>query len=433
VLPRHGVSGVGSDFKTATGHIDRRVGVMTAETLIVIGGGQAAASLIAKRRDLGGPERIVLISNETFPPYQRPPLSKKYLMGDTDLARLYLRPESWYCQNGIELHLGQCVAAIDRARGVVCLGSGETLPYDRLALTTGATPRRLPGAIGGSLDGVFTMRSLVDADAMRSFFASGVSVLVVGGGYIGLEAAAVAAKMGLQVTLIETAERILRRVAAEATSNYFRELHVNNGVTIREQIGLAHLIGRNGHVVGAELSNGEQLECNFVIVGIGVDPNDRLAREAGLDVEDGILVNSRCWTSDPGILAAGDCARFPYGNTTIRLESVQNAIDQGEAAARALSKDDAPYAPYPWFWSEQFDIKLQIAGLNVGYDSTVVRAGKRPGAQSIWYYRGDNLLAVDAMNDGGAYMLAGRLLKAGRSPAKDQVQDPTSDLRRFLA
>ena len=353
-------------------------------------------------------------------------------MGETDLARLFLRPETWYGKNGIELHLGQRVAVIDRARHTVCLRSGDTLTYDRLALTTGATPRRLSGRIGGNLDGVFTMRALADADAMRPFIECGGSVLVVGGGYIGLEAASVAARMGLRVTVIETAERILQRVAAEATSNYFRELHANNGVTIREQIGLAYLIERDGHVVGAKLSNGEQLKCDFVIVGIGVEPNDRLARESGLDVGDGILVNSRCCTSDPAILAAGDCARFPYGNATIRLESVQNAIDQAEAAAHVLSGDNAPYAPHPWFWSDQFDVKLQIVGLNMGHDSTVVRPGKRPGAQSVWYYRGDDLLAVDAMNDGVAYMIAGRLLKAGRSPAKDQIANPSSDLKNFL-
>ncbi len=402
-------------------------------TLIVVGGGQAAISLIARLRDLGDGRPVVLISEEPVPPYQRPPLSKKYLLGEMDLARLLLRPERWYDEHDVTLRLGCRVEAIDRSAKTVVLADGERISYDRLALTTGSVPRRLPAAIGGDLGGVFTVRSLGDVDAMARDFAPGRSLLVVGGGYIGLEAAAVAAKLGLKVTVLEMAERILQRVAAPATSDYFRALHEAHGVRIRESTALGELIGEAGRVTGARLASGEVIEADFVVVGIGIRPNDDLAKRAGLAVDDGILVDAACRTSDPEIVAAGDCTRFPLGDGLGRLESVQNAADQGEAAAESLAGRDVAYRPAPWFWSDQFDVKLQIAGLNSGYETTVVRPGKREHALSVWYFKGGRLLAVDAMNDGAAYMIATRLLAAGRSPAPERIADPALDLKTLLA
>ncbi|MBL6600726.1 MAG: FAD-dependent oxidoreductase [Alphaproteobacteria bacterium] len=404
-----------------------------AGTLIVIGGGQAAVSLIAKLRDLGDTRPITLVSEETVPPYQRPPLSKKYLLGEIDLARLLIRPERWYEDHDVTLRLGVRVERIDRAAGCVNLSNGESLTYESLALTTGSTPRRLPLAIGGDLAGVFTVRSLEDVDAMVRDFAPGRSVLVVGGGYIGLEAAAVAAKLGLRVTVLEMADRILQRVAAPATSDFFRALHQDNGVEIRESTALETLIGEQGRVTGARLATGEVIEVDFVVVGIGILPNDGLAEASGLAVDDGILVDAACRTSDPAIVAAGDCARFPLNGGLGRLESVQNAVDQGEAAAESLTGAAIDYRPAPWFWSDQFDVKLQIAGLNTGFETTVTRPGKREGGLSVWYYRGAELLAVDAMNDGATYMIASRLLKAGASPTPEQVADPGLDLKTLLA
>ncbi|MDE0808480.1 MAG: FAD-dependent oxidoreductase [Alphaproteobacteria bacterium] len=402
-------------------------------TLIVIGGGQAAVSLIAKLRGLGDNRAIVLVSEEPVAPYQRPPLSKKYLLGEMDLARLLIRPERWYADNNVTLHLGVSVAEIDRIERVVVLSNGDRIVYEGLVLTTGSTPRVLPAAIGGDLSGVYTVRSLGDVDAMAHDFSPGRSVLVIGGGYIGLEAAAVAAKLGLKVTVLEKAMRILQRVAATETSDYFRALHWKNAVQIREDTGLKRLLGVDGRVTAVELDTGEIIEIDFVVVGIGVRPNDGLATAAGLKTDDGILVDGACRTSDPAILAAGDCARFPLGDGLGRLESVQNAVDQGEAAAESLAGHDVDYRPAPWFWSDQFDVKLQIAGLNTGYDRTVERPGKREGALSVWYYRGDRLLAVDAMNDGATYMIASRLLKAGRSPSVEQITDPTLDLKALLS
>jgi 3-phenylpropionate/trans-cinnamate dioxygenase ferredoxin reductase subunit len=404
-----------------------------AGTLIVIGGGQAAVSLIAKLRDLGDTRPITLVSEETVPPYQRPPLSKKYLLGEIDLARLLIRPERWYEDHDVTLRLGVRVERIDRAAGCVNLSNGESLTHESLALTTGSTPRRLPTAIGGDLAGVFTVRSLEDVDAMVRDFAPGRSVLVVGGGYIGLEAAAVAAKLGLRVTVLEMADRILQRVAAPATSDFFRALHQDNGVEIRESSALETLIGEQGRVTGARLATGEVIEVDFVVVGIGILPNDGLAEASGLAVDDGILVDAACRTSDPAIVAAGDCARFPLNGGLGRLESVQNAVDQGEAAAESLAGATIDYRPAPWFWSDQFDVKLQIAGLNTGFETTVTRPGKREGGLSVWYYRGAELLAVDAMNDGATYMIASRLLKAGASPTPEQVADPGLDLKTLLA
>lgn len=403
-----------------------------AGTLIVIGGGQAAVSLIGKLRDLGDSRPIILISEEAVPPYQRPPLSKKYLLGEIDLARLLIRPERWYGEHDVTLRLGVRVDRIDRDHKAVILSTGETIGYENLALTTGSTPRTLPTSIGGDLAGVFTVRSLEDVDAMARDFAPGRSVLVVGGGYIGLEAAAVAAKLGLRVTVLEMADRILQRVAAPATSDYFRALHRRNGVDVRESTALETLIGEQGRVTGAKLAGGEVIDVDFVVVGIGIRPNDGLAEAAGLTVDDGIVVDAACRTSDPAIVAAGDCARFPLGGGLGRLESVQNAVDQGEAAAESLAGGYVSYRPAPWFWSDQFDVKLQIAGLNTGYETTVTRPGKREGSLSVWYYKGADLLAVDAMNDGATYMTAGRLIKAGLGPAPDQIADLGLDLKTLL-
>ena len=399
--------------------------------IVIIGAGQAGAALAARLRALGFAGRLTLIGEEGAPPYQRPPLSKKYLLGEMPAERLYLRAPDFYAENGIELRLNATADAIDRKDRVVIAG-GEAIAYDRLALTTGAVPRRLPGAIGGELPGVHVVRTLADVDAMAPAFRAGARVLIVGGGYIGLEAAAVAASRGLKVTLIEAAERILQRVAAPETSDWFRALHRAHGVEIREGTGLVRLLGEAG-VTGAELTDGTVLEIDFAIVGIGVTPATELAEAAGLEVENGIRVDEFGHTSDPAIWAAGDCTSLPYRDGRTRLESVQNAIDQAEAVAANMLGAETPYRPKPWFWSDQYDVKLQIAGLNLGYDRVVTRPGERAGSVSHWYYRGAELLAVDAMNDPRAYMTAKRLIEAGRSPDAAAVADPGVELKALIA
>ena len=397
--------------------------------VIVIGAGQAGASCVAKLKAGGFDGGITLIGAEAVPPYQRPPLSKAYLMGEMALERLFLRPLSFYDEQGITLRLETQVTGIDPAAQSVSLAD-ETLYYDDLVLTTGSVPRRLPAAIGGTLEGVCVVRDLVDVDAMAPRFVKGARVLIVGGGYIGLEAASVAAKLGLKVTLVEMAERILQRVAAPQTSDYFRALHREHGVDIREGVGLERLSGE-GHVHAARLSNGSELPVDFVIVGVGIAPATALAETASLALENGIATDSKGRTSAPHVWAAGDCASFPYRGGRIRLESVPNAIEQAEIVAENIMGAEKDYEAKPWFWSDQYDVKLQIAGLNSGYTSVVERPGIGRTA-SFWYYLGEELLAVDAMNDPRAYMIGKRLIKARRSPDPAVVRDPDADLKALL-
>ncbi|MFD1913207.1 NAD(P)/FAD-dependent oxidoreductase [Halodurantibacterium flavum] len=396
--------------------------------IVVVGAGQAGASLVARLRSRGYEGEITLIGAETVPPYQRPPLTKGYLTGELPLERLFLRPESWYADQRITLRLGQMVTGIDPVARQLRLGD-EVIGYDQLALTTGSTPRRLPESMGGTLGGVYVARDLADAQAMAPEFVAGRRVLVVGGGYIGLEAAAVAARKGLHVTVIEMAPRILQRVAAADTSDYFRALHRSHGVTLMESTGLSQLEGRD-RVRRAHLTTGEVLEVDFVIAGVGIAPNVALAEAAGLTLDNGIATDAQGRSSDPSIWAAGDCASFPMGPHRMRLESVQNAIDQAELVADNMLDDGRAYTPVPWFWSDQYDVKLQIAGLGLGHDRTLRREGD--GTLSIWYYAGERFLAVDAMNDPRAFMVGKRLLEGGRNADPALIADPAFDLKGLL-
>lgn len=400
------------------------------ERIIVVGGGQAGASLVAKLRASGHQGPVTLICEESVPPYQRPPLSKAYLKGEMELERLFLRPESFYEENGIDLRLNTTAKAIDREHKVL-IADGASLPYDQLALVTGSVPRRLPGAIGGDLSGVHVVRTLKDIDEMAPAFVPGKRAVIVGGGYIGLEAAAVAAEKGLDVTLIEATDRILGRVACPETADFIRAMHQGHGVDIREGVGVEKLLG-DEHVTAARLADGTDLAADIVIVGIGITPSTSLAEDAGLTLDNGIAVDAMGRTSDPAIWAAGDCASFPWRGGRLRLESVQNAIDQSEAVAQNMLGAEAPYVPHPWFWSDQYDLKLQIAGLGGDATHVVVRPGERAGTQSHWYYRDADLVAVDALNDPRAYMVGKRLLEAGQSPAPEQVSDPGVVLKSLL-
>jgi 3-phenylpropionate/trans-cinnamate dioxygenase ferredoxin reductase subunit len=398
--------------------------------VVVVGAGQAGSSCVAKLRNSGFEGQITLIGAETAPPYQRPPLSKGYLLGEMSLERMYLRPESFYSENGIEMLLGAEVTGVDAGAKTITV-SGRDLAYDELVLTTGSAPRRLPAAIGGELGGVYTVRTLEDVDAMEPEFAERKRVLIIGGGYIGLEAAAVAAKKGVSVTLVEMADRILRRVAAPETSDFFRALHTAHGVEILEGVGLKRLTGE-GRVSGVVLSDGRELDVDFAIVGVGIVPEIGLAEMAGCAIDNGIATDAQGRTSVDGIWAAGDCASFPYRGGRIRLESVPNAIDQAEVVAENIMRAGKEYIAKPWFWSDQYNVKLQIAGLNVGYDSVVTRPGDKEGDASFWYYKGDKLLAVDAANEPRAYMVGKRLIEAGKSPEKALVADPSIVLKTLL-
>ena len=394
--------------------------------IVIVGGGQAAASTAAKLRSLGYQGDITLLGEEPVAPYQRPPLSKAYLLGDMPLERLTLRGEDFWDEHRITLRLGTRVEAIDATQKQVRFGS-EQLSYDDLVICTGAPPRRLPADMGGALEGVYTVRRLADVDRMQAEFRAGARLVVIGGGYIGLEAAAVARKLGLEVTLVEAAPRILGRVAAEATADAIRDLHQRNGVTIVEGTGITALRGET-RVRSVDLADGRSLAADFVIVGIGVIPAAELAEAAGLEIANGIAVNDLGQTSDPHIWAAGDCASIVLHGARSRIESVGNAIDMGELVAENILGAGKAYVPKPWFWSDQFDTKLQIAGLNTGYDETVTRQGD---GTSIWYFRAGELIAVDALNDPRAYMVGKRLIEGGKAVTPAQIRE-TEDLKGLL-
>jgi len=399
--------------------------------VVIIGSGQAGFSTASKLRELNYSGTITLLGDENYPPYQRPPLTKGYLLGELDEQRLYFRPEHYYADKNIRLHLSVAAKQIDTTQKTIRLSDGNSLNYDRLVLATGARPRKLPDKQGGHLQGIYYLRTLDDINHIKHLFQAGKRVLIIGGGYIGLEAAAVSAKLGLKVTLIEAAERILQRVACAQTADYFRRLHVMHGVDLRENISLEKLIGPSGQVEAALLTDATKLPVDFVIVGIGILPNTQLAEAAGLAVDNGICVNEHCQTSNTSIYAAGDCCSFLFKGQRIRLESVGNALEQGEVVAKVIMGEMLKYQAKPWFWSDQFDVKLQIAGLSIGYDTIAVRKEVEQGL-SHWYYRDKTLLAVDAINAPRVYMLAKRLIEAGKLPDIKLVTNSSIDLRSLL-
>lgn len=395
---------------------------MTAN-VVIVGSGQAGVSVAFKLRAFGYVGRIMIIGEETELPYLRPPLSKKYLMTNAEAASIHIKPKELYDKDGIELLVGCCVTAIDRNDKTVTLSGGQAFHYDYLVLATGARARRLSPEQGGDADNVYTFRSLFDARSLKEEMLHGRKLLVVGGGYIGLETAAVARSLGIEVTLVERDSRILGRVACADTATYFRSLHEAKGVRIIEGVELDGLEQVDKRATKACLSDGTEVDVDFVVAGIGVLPESTLAERSGLSVSNGIVVDSKGRTSDPSIYAAGDCACFPYEHRMIRLESVQNAVDMAEVIARSIVGEDAEYSPTPWFWSDQYTTKLQIAGLNVGYTHVAVRR-LEPETVSVWYFDCDRLLAVDAINDAKAFMTAKGWISTGRSPNCEEITNP---------
>ncbi|MCP4874955.1 MAG: FAD-dependent oxidoreductase [Gammaproteobacteria bacterium] len=401
---------------------------MTAP-IVVIGAGQAAASFISRHVALGNENPVLLIGEEPHPPYQRPPLSKKYLLGELERERLFIRPLQWYAEQNVALRLDTRVATIEPDNKRVVTKNGEAIAYDKLLLCTGSSARKLPDDVGGSLAGIFTLRSIADIDTISAEFKAGRKLLIIGGGYIGLEAAAVGRQLGLEVTLLEMADRILQRVAAATTSEYFRNLHLQHGVSLHESTAMTRLLDDDGKVCGVELESGDVIDADLVLVGIGGSPNTELALSAGLDCDNGIRVNETCQTSNTDIYAAGDCCSFKRNGQSIRLESVQNAADQGDLVARVLAGEALIYTALPWFWSDQYDCKLQIVGLNHGHNQTIVRPGATDSSLSTWYYRDDQLLAIDAINEPKSYAFGRKIIEAGKNPTQQQVADPATDLK----
>lgn len=396
---------------------------------VIVGGSHAAVAAAGALRQYDQAMEIVIVSEEDELPYQRPPLSKEFMSGTMSLDRLRLRPREWYAERDIGLRLGSAVAAIDRREKTVRLADGRTLAYDALLVATGGRARRLPAEMGGDLPNVRVMRTLPDAHWLMAEMTAGRRLVVVGGGYIGLEAAAEAAKKGLSVTVIEAADRILKRVACVETADAFRALHKAHGVEILEDTQVESLVEENGRAVAVRLAGGRELPLDLAVVGIGIEPNTEIAEAAGLEVADGIVVDRHCRTSDPEIFAAGDCTVLPFQGMPTRLESVQNAQDQATIAAANIAGMSAVYSPHPWFWSDQYDVKLQIAGFSRGYDAVLARPGKREGSVSHFYFRQGRLIAVDCLNDAATYVMARKLLEADAVITRAEIEDEGFDLR----
>ncbi len=406
---------------------------MNNQHCIIVGGGHAAAKVVASLREQGWSGAITLISAEPHLPYHRPPLSKDYLLGHKPIADLLIEPAAFYREHNIECLLGERVRGVDAAAHTVSLESGRVLSYTKLVLATGAKVRRLP-VPGASLPGVHYLRTAEDADAIRRHAVAGRQAVVVGGGYIGLETAAVLRKLGMAVTVLEAFNRILRRVATEEISTFFERVHREQGVDIVNNVIVERLEGAE-RVQQLVCNDGRRFPADLVVIGIGILPRTSLAEGAGLRVDNGILVDEYCQTSDPDIVAAGDCTEHHslVYDRPIRLESVQNALAQAVTAAGTLLGRPRPYRELPWFWSTQYDVKLQIAGLNSGFDQLVVRGDIDRGRQvSIFYLRQGRIISVYAINNPPDFALGKRLIEQGVTVDTAMLADPAVPMRALL-
>jgi 3-phenylpropionate/trans-cinnamate dioxygenase ferredoxin reductase subunit len=403
------------------------------ERLVVIGGGQAAVQAIQTLRQGGFAGSIALVGDEPHLPYQRPPLSKKYLAGALERDRLHLRPATFYAAREVDLHLGVRAQELDVSSGRVRLADGQSLAYDRLLLATGSRPRRL-GVPGADLPGIHYVRTIDDVDAIRAELSPGARVVIVGAGYIGLEIASVLVELGFSVTMLEAADRVLSRVMCAETARFFADYHAAHGVAIRCATQVAELRGRDS-VTAVVSANGESFACDVVIVGIGIVPNVELALHAGLPCDNGIRVDACARTREPRIVAAGDCTNqpHPFVGRSVRLESVNNAIEQAKAAAASVLGQEQPFADVPWFWSDQYDLKLQIAGVAIDYDQVVQRGDMRTHSFATYYLRQERLVAIDAVNSPRDFMQGKKLLAKRVELPVDLLADAQADLARLLA
>ena len=409
---------------------------MTAGTLIV-GASQAGLQVAVSLRELGDTAPVTLVGAELHAPYQRPPLSKEFLTGTASREALAFRTPAYYSDAGIELVLGERVTDLRLpagAAGVARTQSGRELQFDRLALTVGARPRRL-SVPGADLDGISYLRDVDDAEQLQSHLTAASRVVVVGGGFIGLEAAAVARGQGKDVTVVEFADRLIARAVAPVVSDFFLAAHERRGTTVRLSTGVTGFRGEDGRVRAVLLDDGSELPADLVVVGVGVVPRTELAEAVGLEVDGGIVVDSHARTSHPGVVAAGDCTVLPHpltGVGRVRLESVQNAVAQAGIAAATLLHREVNTRAVPWFWSNQGDLKLQIAGLSTGYDAHVVRGEPDSERFSVLYYRSGELLAVDAVNNPVDYMVVRKALTAGATIPAEVAADTSAKLKDLV-
>lgn len=405
--------------------------------IVIVGAGQAGVQAAEALRAAGCTDAITLLGDEPHGPYHRPPLSKAWLAGEIDAEQLVMRAPEMLARKQITLRTGVRVQAIDRGNKTLALADGSTLPYDGLVLATGSTPRALtiPGAAAPN---VLPLRSRDEASAiaaeLQACIVSGRPVVVIGGGFIGLEVAATARKKGAAVTVLEAAPRLLGRVLAPMLSDWTAALHRGHGVQLELGIVVEAIeTDATGRATAVRAADGRRFPAGLVVVGIGVTANDHLARAAGLACDRGIVVDACARTADPAIVAAGDCtARRLADGTLLRLESVNNATEQGKSAAAALLGQERPFAGTPWFWSDQHGLKLQMAGLSTGADAWALRGSMDSAPFSVWHYRAGRLVAVDSVNDAKHHLLARKLLDAGVTPTAAQIRDPGTDLATLL-
>jgi 3-phenylpropionate/trans-cinnamate dioxygenase ferredoxin reductase subunit len=401
------------------------------ESVVVVGAGQAAAQLVASLRSEGFAGPITLIGEEAYIPYQRPPLSKAFLAGELAAERLFIKPEEFYPDAKCTLLLNTRVTSIDRARRAVKLEDGRELPYGTLALTTGSRIRTLPLA-GADLPGCYYLRGIADVEKLQGLMKPGARLAIIGAGYIGLEVAAVAAKRKLQVTVLEALPRVMARAACEPISAFYEGEHRKAGVDIRCNVKIDAIV-KDGGALAVKTSAGN-IPADFILIGIGILPNVELAAEAGLKVDNGIVVDQFTRTEDPAIYAIGDCTNHPCGYAVTgraRLESVQNAIDQAKHAAAAICGKPKPYNEVPWFWSDQFDLKLQIAGLAQPTDAVVLRGDPASRSFAAFRLRDGVIVAVEAVGAAPEYMMGRRLIAARARVAPDRLADKAVPMKEM--
>ncbi len=401
--------------------------------IVIAGAGHAAGQIVVSLRQNKYDGEIVLVGDEPYLPYQRPPLSKKYLAGDMPAERLYVKPASFYEDAGVELHLETRIEAIDRSAHCLCIADGERLAYDKLVLALGSRARRL-SVEGIHLPGVHYLRSVADVDGIREGLESGRRLVVIGAGYIGLEVAAVARQAGLDVTVLEMTDRVMRRVVSPEISDFYQIEHTNHGVKLRLSTDVTSINGKK-RVKSVTTGDGDEIAADLVVIGIGIVPNTELASAAGLDVDDGIVVDDHCRTSDADIYAVGDCTLHPndiYGRR-LRLESVHNALEQAKTAAANLCGQDVSYSQVPWFWSDQYDLKLQIAGLSEGYDDVVIRGNPAERSFACLYLKDSRLIAIDAINAPRDFVQSKPIIAAGKPIATERLADPETQLKDLAA
>jgi 3-phenylpropionate/trans-cinnamate dioxygenase ferredoxin reductase subunit len=398
--------------------------------IVIVGAGQAAAQAVQSLRAEGIDAPIIMIGDEAYAPYQRPPLSKAYLLGNFERPRLFLKADSYYPEVRCELLINTSVSAIHRAERVVELSNGRKLDYDKLLLATGARVRRLrcPGA---NLPGVHYLKTIADVDGLQEVFQAGKRIGIVGGGYIGLEVAAVGAKRGLDVTVFEAMDRLMARAVSPALSDFYAREHEKAGVTLKLNTGVEAIEGKDK--VERVIAGGQSYPCDIVLVGIGVIPCDELAVKAGLGVDDGIVVDQNARTGDPHIWAAGDCTRHVgREGHEIRLECVQNAIDQAKHAALAMAGKPKTYSEVPWFWSDQYDLKLQIAGLARPSDALVQRGDPGQRKFAVFHLRDGKVAAVEAVNAAPEYMIGKKLIAEGNTIEAAKLADPSIPMKQMV-